>query len=252
MYLTGIGAGAAAGSLVVRRSRSPSRTFLIVQAAIGVYVALAIAIIVALFGHAQAPGWLQEYVARYEPLDVRASVRALVLYFRASGDLPRQFLALYLVLPALLVGPPTVLMGVSFPLLQQAVQTDLARIGHRVGTLLAANIVGSTIGSLATGWILLGRLGTSGTLKLLIAASAIFPLWGVVRPIVRQQPAPVARPARPSSRRPRSSLLSYRTVGHCGRACTAARRGTSSSARTARARQCCAARLTSSAASSSS
>jgi spermidine synthase len=181
IYLAGIGAGAAAGSLVARRSRSPSRAFLIAQASIGMYVALAIAIMVALFSRAQAPSWLMEYVGRYESLDVRASITALQQYFRGSGDFPRQFLALYFALPALLVGPPTVLMGVSFALLQQVVQTDLARIGHRVGMLLTANIVGSTIGSIATGWILLARLGTSGTLKLLIAASAVFPLWGLVR-----------------------------------------------------------------------
>ena len=76
---------------------------------------------------------------------------------------------LYVVLPAVLILPPTLLMGASFPLLLQAVQTDLARLGRRVGGLLTANIAGSALGSIVTGWMSLAWLGSSGTLKLLVA-----------------------------------------------------------------------------------
>jgi hypothetical protein len=56
------------------------------------------------------------------------------------------------------------------------VQTDLAYLGRRVGTLLVANIAGSTIGALLTGWLLLTWLGTAGTFRFLVALSVIFPV----------------------------------------------------------------------------
>jgi spermidine synthase len=65
-------------------------------------------------------------------------------------------------------------------LLLQATQTDLARLGRRVGGLLAANIAGSAIGSIVTGWMSLAWLGSSGTLKMLVAGSTLFPVWGLV------------------------------------------------------------------------
>ena len=47
-----------------------------------------------------------------------------------------------------MIVPPTLLSGWGFPLLQRVVQTDLRFVGRRVGALLAANIVGSTLGAL--------------------------------------------------------------------------------------------------------
>jgi spermidine synthase len=73
-----------------------------------------------------------------------------------------------------LIGPPTFMAGFSFPLVQRAVQTDLAHVGRRVGILLAANILGSTLGAFVTGWILLDALGTSGTLELVFLLSVGF------------------------------------------------------------------------------
>jgi spermidine synthase len=73
----------------------------------------------------------------------------------------------------LLVGPATVLMGCSFPIVQKLAQTDLDYVGRRVGILLAANIAGSTIGAFVTGWIFLDRLGTAGTLRLLVVLSGV-------------------------------------------------------------------------------
>jgi len=56
-----------------------------------------------------------------------------------------MFVALYVGLPCVLVLPPTLLMGFSFPILQRVVQTSLARIGRRVGVLLVANVAGSMV-----------------------------------------------------------------------------------------------------------
>jgi spermidine synthase len=71
-------------------------------------------------------------------------------------------------------------MGASFPLLLKAVQTDLSRLGRRIGGLLTANIAGSAIGSIVTGWMSLAWLGSSGTMRMLVAVGALFPIWGLV------------------------------------------------------------------------
>ncbi|MGH7185260.1 MAG: ABC transporter permease, partial [Pseudomonadota bacterium] len=54
------------------------------------------------------------------------------------------------------------------------VQTDVVRLGRRVGWLQAANIAGSTAGSALTGLVLLDRLGTAWTLRLLVALGGLF------------------------------------------------------------------------------
>ena len=72
---------------------------------------------------------------------------------------------LYVLLPLLLYGPPTVLMGFAFPVLQRAVQDDPRTSGRKVGLLQAANIAGCVAGSLLVGLLALAWLGTTGTLR---------------------------------------------------------------------------------------
>ena len=180
IYLTGIGLGAALGTTLLRRTRDPAHTFLAMQSAAGIYAGLGVTVLLAVVADWRSLAWLSAYFGSYDPMDARAAVRQLAMALRGGGDLPAEFLILYVLLPAVLILPPTVLMGASFPLLLHAVQTDLARLGRRVGGLLTANIAGSALGSIVTGWMSLAWLGSSGTLKMLVAASALFPLWGLV------------------------------------------------------------------------
>ena len=69
------------------------------------------------------------------------------------------------------VGPPSFLIGMTFPFVQRAVQQDLASVGARVGWVQLANILGNAAGSLLTGLVTLHLLGTAGTLRLLAALS---------------------------------------------------------------------------------
>jgi spermidine synthase len=84
------------------------------------------------------------------------------------------FIATYGVLPLVLIGPPTVMMGLSFGLLQRAVQTDVHLLGRRVGWLQTANVAGATIGAVLTGLVLLDLIGTVGTLRLLACTSIVY------------------------------------------------------------------------------
>lgn len=169
VYLGGLGLGSAVGSLFAHRIRRPAMAFLLIQTAIGIYVGVSIVqFLSALDSPAQA--WLRQHLGQYDPIDLR----------RAAVEGRVELLLVYVGIPALLIGPPTILMGVSFPLLQKVVQTEFARLGSRVGQLMLANIIGSTLGAILTGWLGLRVLGTAGTLRVTVAVSGIYALIGLV------------------------------------------------------------------------
>ena len=91
-------------------------------------------------------------------------------------QLPTANVVAVCVIAALLIVPASVLFGLTFPLAQRAVQTDPNLVGHRVGMIQLANILGNSIGGLVTGLLLLRFLGTSGTLIVLLLAGAAFAL----------------------------------------------------------------------------
>ena len=189
VYLAGLGAGALGGSAVSTRVRQPAIVFLALQAAIG---AVAMLLLTAFIRFADNVPPLWAYLGSYEPLDIRTAVPALGRF--ADGQSPAAadaaamwtFLALYVAIPAALVLPPTLLMGFSFPVLQRVVQTSLPRIGRRVGVLLLANVIGSMAGTALTGFVLLDRVGTSGTMRLLAIVSSVF---GVLALLLTMQEA---------------------------------------------------------------
>ena len=122
---------------------------------------------------------LSAYFGEYDSVDLEAAFE----YWRglrpAAGAAGADVVRLYLYLPVLLIGPPTLMAGVSFPLLQRIVQTDLSQIGRRVGVLFTANVLGSTAGAFVTGLLLLDWLGTPGTLTFLFVVSLAFLLSGI-------------------------------------------------------------------------
>src|SRR5438093_2275315 len=70
-------------------------------------------------------------------------------------------------------------MGLSFPILQWAVQDDPRTAGHKVGVLQAANIAGCVAGSLLVGLVLLDRIGTLGTVRALLAVGLALAVMGM-------------------------------------------------------------------------
>lgn len=181
LFLTGVGAGSLLGHRLAARVKDPARAFLVLQAGIPLYAALSLAAFLFAAPRFEALRPLWEYMAGYEGIDIAAAVRSVQRYVGELGDVAPQavrltwlLLALYAALPVFLVGPPTLMMGLSFALLQRAIQTDLAALGRRVGWLQAANIAGSTLGSILTGVLLLDALGTAATLRLLVALAVVF------------------------------------------------------------------------------
>jgi predicted membrane-bound spermidine synthase len=172
IYLGGLGIGAALGSAALRHVRRPALAFLLLQAFIGLYAGASIAALVWMVGDTRWLPALSEYLAAYEPLDAAAAFNGV--WNAGGGEGAGRLLLLYCGLPAVLVGPPTIAMGASFPLLQKVILTDADRVGRRVGLVLLANIVGSTLGSIATGWAALNWIGSAGSLMLMTALSGLF------------------------------------------------------------------------------
>jgi predicted membrane-bound spermidine synthase len=180
-YLFWLGLGSAIGSLFASRVSRPASLFLVAQALAGVYAGISLSYLVAQLGPSPVLQWLYEYVGGYDPVDVFAAtgqIRQFVnnaIWHQATWDrLPGTFLWLYFGLPAVLIAPATFLMGVGFPMLQRVVQNDMSRLGRRVGMLLLANILGSTLGTMLTGWVLLDVAGTPATLRMLVLLSGLF------------------------------------------------------------------------------
>lgn len=139
VYLAGDGAGSLLGARAVERSRDPRRDFM----------------------------WIQATIALYSLL----SIWALSLLWR-RGDV--SWLASPL--PLFIILPSAVLIGLGFPFVQKAVQTDVEAVGQRVSLIQTANIVGNTAAGLLTGLVLLQFFGTPGSLRLVGLMGLLFVL----------------------------------------------------------------------------
>jgi hypothetical protein len=169
VYLGGLALGTLIGGPLARKARDPLRGFLICQCLLLALAGLAILLAVRLPGDLPFYDWFVSYWGEHR------GFRLGTRWNRAS------FLRLYLVWPVALYGVPTTLMGVSFCFLQRAVQDDPRTSGLKVGLLQAANIAGCVLGSLAVGLVLLDRLGTPGTLRLLLGIGLCLALFGARR-----------------------------------------------------------------------
>ena len=180
VYLAGLGIGALVGSALASRVRRPDVLFLLLESAVGASAMFLLTAFARLVDDVPA---LHPHLIRFEPFSVRAAI---------SGGPTPLFTVLYVGLPVLLVLTPTLLMGISFSLLQRVVHTRLTHIGRRVGVLLVANIAGSMLGTVLTGWVLLDRAGTAGTMRVLAAFSAMFTVLGVTLAL-RESPSRATR-----------------------------------------------------------
>jgi MFS family permease len=167
IYLLGLGGGSLVGGRLVERMRRPLAAFLLCQCLLLLYAGGALTFV------AKASTDLPIYndVARYWS-------RAKVFHLGNEWGLA-PLLGLYLAWPAALFGLPTLLMGVSFTVLQRATQDDVRTSGRKVGLLQAANIAGNVGGSLFVGLVSLDAAGTTGTMRILLGIGLVFALLGL-------------------------------------------------------------------------
>jgi predicted membrane-bound spermidine synthase len=186
IYLTGVASGSLVGSRAVSRGAPrPAARFLALQAGVALWAVLSLALFVWGVDRFEPLRPLWRFFGGSEPLRIATALQEIALHpfdfwtrLSPGAREARLLRDLYVLLPLALIGPPTFLMGLSFPYLQKAVQTDALHLGRRVGWLQTANIAGSLGGSVLTGFVLLPLLGTAGTFRLLAALSGVFVvLW---------------------------------------------------------------------------
>jgi len=157
-FLAGDAAGLVAGAALARRLADPRRFFLWMQGAVVLASALVVWAVYLAFGlEAVSDVFVDGFVV--EPVAWK--------------------LAVVFGLTALVVLPGSVIIGMSFPLVQKAIQTDPDLVGQRVGLIQLANIGGNSLGGLVGGLVLLHLFGTAGTIRivLLLGLGFLALLW---------------------------------------------------------------------------
>src|SRR5262249_22650350 len=101
--------------------------------------------------------------AGFAPLATIRPFERLALIFvrllQGFGDTFTVFLYLQIFLSALVMFVPTVLLGMTFPLVARLFTQSLYRVGSGVGSSYAANTVGAVLGAFAGGFILIPNIG---------------------------------------------------------------------------------------------
>jgi predicted membrane-bound spermidine synthase len=186
IFLASLAVGIMAGTWFLNFGKQPARFCLGLQSGIILYAGVSVLFLLWALDDWPAFEWLRTYLAGYEPFDVTPAQRAInnwlsspVEFLRGITGTQPNFLTLYVLVPAALIAPPTLMMGASFPFLQRAVHDSQAQLGRRVGWLQAANILGATLGAILVGTVFLHFLGTPWTLRLLFALGGTFLLLWV-------------------------------------------------------------------------
>jgi predicted membrane-bound spermidine synthase len=97
-----------------------------------------------------------------------------VLFGRLIGYAGRADLVMVFTFLALL--PPTLMMGLSLPLLSRAMAERIETVAVDVGLLYGVNTLGACLGAFLAGWVILGTIGYTATIYLAAALNALVAL----------------------------------------------------------------------------
>ncbi len=147
LYLGGIVAGGFAFTLCERRGFDPRRVFVVCLVLLIVDLALTV------------------------PVMNRVLYLQLVVLDRLGLGFATFHLA-NTVAAVLIILPPTVLFGISFPAVATAASRGIERLGGELGFVYLVNTAGTTLGALATSFVLIPGIGVRGTLDLLALVTA--------------------------------------------------------------------------------
>ena len=88
------------------------------------------------------------------------------------GDSFQEFLAIQMVLSALVMIVPTLLMGATFPVVAQIYTRSLTVIGKSVGTAYASNTLGAIAGAFLGGFLFIPVIGVQNSIGLAVVVNA--------------------------------------------------------------------------------
>ncbi len=89
------------------------------------------------------------------------------------GDSFPLFLSMQVLLSALVMFLPTILFGMTFPLVARLFTQSLYRVGTSVGSSYAANTLGAILGAFAGGFIFIPLIGVQNTIILGVAVNLL-------------------------------------------------------------------------------
>ncbi len=89
------------------------------------------------------------------------------------GDSFNLFLAIQVFTAALVMFLPTLLLGMTFPLVARLFTQSVYRVGSSVGTSYAANTVGAIIGAFAGGFIFIPLIGVQNSIMLAVVLNLL-------------------------------------------------------------------------------
>ncbi len=156
-FMGGLALGSVWLGRVADRMRSPLRLYAILEFGVGLYA-----------------------IAYLPIMKLTASIYGSLVQFtpEQAGD---QFgLGAKVLVSGLLLLPPTILLGGTFPAMVRHVTVNLHVLGRRASTLYALNAAGAVVGTLAIAFVVLPGLGMRGSLialacgNILVAAVAWF------------------------------------------------------------------------------
>jgi spermidine synthase len=128
------------------------------------------------------------------------TVRALdPLHVWAANRYPADSLALIAVralLAAVVILPPTFLMGGTLPAMTRVFVDRLPRLGRELSTLYAVNTFGAVLGTLAAGFVLMRLVGVHTTLAIAVAINLAV---GAASLLLAHRPGPETAAPRPSA-----------------------------------------------------
>ncbi len=169
-FLIGDALGALYGRRRLSRIRDPRRAFLELQGLIVLYSLVVTWLIAATMGNPES------ILARYSSAGDGYWILANLQGPNPDPGYLVVLVSIYFIVPAAMLFPPAFLVGMYYPIVQKAVQTDSGVVGQRVGLIEAMNIAGNTMGSIVTGALLLHFVGTADTLRLLGVFGLVFAL----------------------------------------------------------------------------
>ena len=174
-YMGGLALGSVLIGRRADRMRRPLRVYGLLEAAIGVYCLAT-------------------------PLLFRAADAAYLWAHHLLQPSALGSAMLHLALSALLLLPPTTLMGATLPILSRAVVRGHHLAASQVGTLYAVNTWGAVVGTATTGFFLIPALGHGATIWLGVALNLAVAALAL---LLESRAAPEALPQAPEPAAPR-------------------------------------------------
>ena len=164
-YMGGMALGAWAGSKLAERSSNPLRLYALCEAFIGLYALL-------------TPTLFQLIQRIYVDLALDQPADA------------HQLTALRLALGALVLGPATLLMGATFPIMFARLRQLGITSERAIAPLYAANVLGAAFGALFAGYALIPAVGKISSTYIAALISLLVALYALER--IKRQPVGTA------------------------------------------------------------